>query len=100
MIEIIRKNLKRTLNVTDKYSSWTEFTCLLNDAYSWTLNGLKEINNKLPFKLNQLDSDNGSEIINNLIYNWCIDNSIKFTRSRPYQKNDNAHIEQKKWCDY
>ena len=44
-----------------------------------------------------IDSDNGSEFINNLLFNYCNNNNIQFTRSRPYKKDDNAHIEQKNW---
>ena len=51
----------------------------------------------LPFPLLGVDSDNGSEFINNTLYSYCIDEKITFTRSRPYQKNDQAHVEQKNW---
>ena len=40
-----------------------------------------------------LDSDNGGE----RLYTYCQRNEITFTRSRPYKKNDNAHVEQKNW---
>ena len=51
----------------------------------------------LPFDLLGIDSDNGSEFINDLLYHYCLDEKITFTRSRPYQKNDQAHVEQKNW---
>jgi transposase InsO family protein len=44
-----------------------------------------------------LDSDNGSEFINKHLFAWCQSQHIQFTRSRPYKKDDNAHIEQKNW---
>ena len=47
----------------------------------------------LPFDLVGLDSDNGGEFINHRRQR----NEITFTRSRPYKKNDNAHVEQKNW---
>ena len=40
-----------------------------------------------------LDSDNGNEFINDLLYQYCLSEKITFTRSRPYQKNDQAHVE-------
>ena len=46
----------------------------------------------LPFDLLGIDSDNGSEFINDLLYRYCLDEKITFTRSRPYQKNDQAHV--------
>ena len=51
----------------------------------------------LPFDLVGLDSDNGGEFINHRLYTYCQRNEITFTRSRPYKKNDNAHVEQKNW---
>jgi len=42
-----------------------------------------------------IDSDNGSEFINHQLFDWCVQNKIKFTRSRPYRKNDNCFVEQK-----
>ena len=42
-------------------------------------------------------SDNGSEFINDLLYRYCKQEHITFTRSRPYKKNDQAHVEQKNW---
>ena len=52
---------------------------------------------RLPFPLLGIDSDNGSEFINDLLYRYCLDEKITFTRSRPYKKNDQAHVEQKNW---
>ena len=52
---------------------------------------------RLPFPLLGIDSDNGSEFINDLLYRYCLEEKITFTRSRPYQKNDQAHVEQKNW---
>ena len=51
----------------------------------------------LPFPLLGLDSDNGSEFINHRLYAYCQRRGISFTRSRPYKKNDSAHVEQKNW---
>ena len=51
----------------------------------------------LPFPLLGLDSDNGSEFINHRLYAYCQRKRISFTRSRPYKKNDSAHVEQKNW---
>ncbi len=43
------------------------------------------------------NSDNGSEFINDTLLRYCQAEQITFTRSRPYQKNDQAHVEQKNW---
>ena len=51
----------------------------------------------LPFRLQGIDSDNGSEFINAHLVRYCQRHGIQFTRGRPYKKDDNAHIEQKNW---
>ena len=51
----------------------------------------------LPFRLQGIDSDNGSEFLNDHLVRYCRTHRIQFTRGRPYKKDDNAHIEQKNW---
>jgi transposase InsO family protein len=58
---------------------------------------LDNIQDRLPFPLKALDPDNGSEFINWQLFKYCMEREIEFTRGRPYQKNDNAHVEQKNW---
>ena len=50
---------------------------------------------RLPFTLLGVDSDNGSEFINQCFYTYCSQEKITFTRSRSYKKNDSCHVEQK-----
>ena len=49
------------------------------------------------FELLGIDSDNGSEFLNAHLVGYCEREQITFTRSRPYWKNDQAHVEQKNW---
>lgn len=58
---------------------------------------MQEIEQALPFRLLGIDSDNGSEFINYHLKSFCERQRIQFTRGRPYNKDDNAHIEQKNW---
>lgn len=61
------------------------------------LRALTTIECQLPFVLQGIDSDNGSEFINAHLVVFCqrpAGQAVRFTRSRPYKKNDNAHIEQ------
>ncbi len=51
----------------------------------------------MPYALLGLDSDNGSEFINNDLKRYCEQEHITFTRCRPYKKNDQAYVEQKNW---
>jgi hypothetical protein len=86
-----------TLNVTDICTGWTETRAVINKAQKHVFNALLNIQKKQPFPFLGIDSDNGSEFINHQLYRYCKENSICFTRSRPYQKNDNCHVEQKNW---
>ena len=52
---------------------------------------------RLPFPLPGIDSNNGSEFINDHLHRYCLKEHIAFTRSRPYKLNDQAHVEQKNW---
>lgn len=51
-----------------------------------------------PFRIIGIDSDNGSEFINEHLFAYCHAHQITFTRSRPGNKNDGAHVEQKNWA--
>lgn len=86
-----------TLNAVDIASAWNSSTALKNKAQVWTLEGVEKIRAKLPFPLLGLDSDNGSEFINESLLNYCRDHKITFTRSRPYRKNDSCFVEQKNY---
>jgi len=59
---------------------------------------LEEISLIMPFPLLGVDSDNGSEFINHHLLAWCEKRQITFTRSRPGNCNDGAHVEQKNWA--
>ena len=59
------------------------------------LRALKEILDEAPFKPWGIHIDNGTEFLNALLQKFCKERKIVLTRSRPYKKNDNAHVEQK-----
>jgi hypothetical protein len=86
-----------TLNATDIASGWNSSAALQNKAQVWTLAGVQKIRAKLPFPLLGIDSDNGSEFINQTLYDFCQEHKITFTRSRPYRKNDSCFVEQKNY---
>jgi hypothetical protein len=92
-----RGDFNCTLDGTDIATGWTEAVAIKNKAQVWTFNALTQIEEKLPFDLLGVDSDNGSEFINNQLLRYCHENKITFTRSRPYRKNDNCFVEQKNW---
>ena len=85
----------QTLTVTDVGSAWTEVCALLNNAHRWAKEQIARTCQTLPFPMLGIDSDNGGEFINHQVLEWCTQNNIKFTRGRPYHKNDNCFVEQK-----
>ncbi|KXF84959.1 integrase [Rhodococcus ruber Chol-4] len=87
-----------TLTVTDIATGWTENRSVPNKARKWVLAALEEIAGILPFPIRGVDSDNGSEFINHHLLAWCAQRQITFTRSRPGNSNDGAHVEQKNWA--
>lgn len=84
-----------TLNLTDVSTGWTEMEVLPNKAQVWTLQALDRIRQRLPFPLQGLDSDNGSEFRGAHLLAYCTRHGITFPRSRPDRKNDNCYVEQK-----
>jgi len=86
-----------TLTCTDLCTGWTDVTALLHRSQQAVSQAIHLMRQRLPFLLLGIDSDNGSEFINDLLYRYCLDEKITFTRSRPYRKNDQAHVEQKNW---
>jgi transposase InsO family protein len=86
-----------SLNVTDLHTTWTETRAVLGKGENAVVEAFQAIQAALPFRLLGIDSDNGSEFINWRLGRWCARHNIRFTRGRPYKKDDNAHIEQKNW---
>lgn len=86
-----------TLDVTDIETCWTEQRAALNKAQAHVFPAIKEIRRRMPFSWKGIDSDGGSEFINDELYRYCEGEDILFTRGRSYKKNDGCHIEQKNW---
>lgn len=87
----------QSLNLTDIHTGWVESRAIVGKSQRAVRAALDDLREMLPFPLRGLDSDNGSEFINTLLLYYCRGRNIAFTRSRPYKKDDNAHIEQKNW---
>jgi hypothetical protein len=54
-----------------------------NKARKWVLAALDDIAAVMPFPILGVDSDNGTEFINNHLLAWCEQRQITFTRARP-----------------
>jgi hypothetical protein len=88
-----------SLTLTDIYSGWTQVRATWNKGAEGILEQIQHIEQDLPFQILGFDCDNGSEFLNYHLMRYFSEhkNPIQFTRSRPYRKNDNAHVEQKNW---
>ena len=87
------------LDATDIHSGWTEVRAVWNRGGHATCQRMQEIEQSQPFLLRLLDFDNGSEFLNGhfIRHYQNRDPKVELSRSRPYRKNDNAHIEQKNY---
>ena len=81
----------------DVCTGWTETFAVRNKAQIWVFGGIEDMRVRLPFDLLGIDSDNGSEFINDHLFRFCKEKEITFTRSRAYRKNDSCHVEQKNY---
>jgi hypothetical protein len=86
-----------TLTCVDLSTGWIECLAVYQRTQQAVFEAIQAMRTYLPFLLLGLDSDNGGEYINDLLYRYCLTEKITFTRSRPYHKNDQAHVEQKNW---
>jgi hypothetical protein len=86
-----------TLQLIDVATGWSERVMLLGRGYQAMEAAFKQVIERLPFPVKELHPDNGTEFFNyHLVRFWKERVSgVKLSRSRPYQKNDNRHVEQK-----
>ncbi len=84
-----------SVNYTDVAVLWNSFSAQWNKGQEATQSSLARIKQKVPFKILGFHPDTGSEFINYVVKDWCDNQDIELTRSRPYHKNDNAYVEQK-----
>jgi len=86
-----------TLSTVDVATGWCEPVAVWGKGQERVKGAVYDVRKRLPMPMLGLDSDNGSEFINQSLYEYCQRNGITFTRSRPYKKNDSCHVEQKNW---
>jgi len=88
-----------SLTYTCLGSGWTEGRAVWNKGAAGVVEQTQDVEMSLPFALLGMDFDNGSEWLNWHLVRYLQERSapVKLTRSRPYHKDDNAHVEQKNW---
>jgi hypothetical protein len=88
-----------TIDCVDIATTWTEQRAVWGKGETGVLEQINDIEESIPFTLLGFDADNGSEFLNyHLLRHFHHrKHPVQFTRSRPYHKDDNAHVEQKNW---
>jgi hypothetical protein len=92
-------NFVWSLTLTDIYSGWTANRAVWNKGYEGIKQAIKDIESALPFRMTGFHSDNGGEFLNHHLVRFFSERQlpVDFSRSRPYHKNDTAHVEQKNY---
>ena len=88
-----------SLTYTDLACTWTEGRAVWNKGSTGVLEQTRDVEGQLPFCVLGFDFDNGSEWLNWALIRYLQERAkpVVLTRSRPYHKDDNAHVEQKNW---
>lgn len=86
-----------TYDFVDIATGWVELEAVMGKGEQATVTCFAAVRERFPFPTRGIDSDNGGEYINYHLKRYCEREQLTFTRSRPYHKNDNAHVEQKNW---
>lgn len=84
-----------TLTMTDPRHGWTMLRAIKNKAHKHVKLALEYMRKNAPVKITGMDFDNGSEFMNWAVIAWADPHHIDLTRGRPYEHNDNAHVEQR-----
>ena len=88
-----------SVTYTDIFSGWTANRAVWNKGAAGIVEATREVEAALPFEILGFDCDNGSEFLNWHLVRYFQERPkrVGFTRSRPYHKDDNGHVEQKNW---
>jgi len=86
-----------SLLTIDVATGWTVCCAVWGAGQERVGGAIHRVHTSLPFPLEALHTDNGSEFINNRLLPWCRRHGISLTRGRPWRKNDQAYAEQRIW---
>ena len=84
-----------SLSNSDISTDWWEGEAVMGMGQERTHQAIGKAKQRTPFPWKEIHPDNGTGFINNIIYQYTQNQGIKFSRSRPYKKNDNCWVEQK-----
>jgi len=83
------------LSVVEVATGWWEGEAVMGKSQERAIGAIKVVRERIPCPLLGLHPDNGTSLLNYLLYDYTQEEKIEFTRSRPYKKNDNCFVEQK-----
>jgi hypothetical protein len=84
-----------SLTSVDIFSGWWEGEAFMGKGQERTLMGIDKARKRSPIDWLEIHPDNGLNLLNWHVYEYCQKESLKYSRSRPYMKNDNCFVEQK-----
>lgn len=87
-----------TLTMVDLLSGWTENRACWNKKSEVIVDRVMDIRKTVPMSMKSCSVDNGSEFLNHNVrkyFNGRHPSTVRLTRTRPYKKNDAAHVEQR-----
>ena len=84
-----------TLNYTDAATLMPIFRAQWNKGQEATRVSMEGVKVSMPFKWLGAHPDTGSEFLNYNVIDWCAEEKIELSRSRPSHKNDNMYVEER-----
>ena len=88
-----------SLQMIDVATGWSERVAVLGRSFLVMRDGFERIRARLPFPVEEIHPDNGSEFLNDLLVDYWGQafKGVELSRSRAWQKNDNRFVEQKNY---
>jgi hypothetical protein len=86
-----------SLTMTDRLTGWTENRAFHQKTARNVVKSMHSMETGLPFRIRSIQTDCGTEFLNFTVLQYWQQRPcpVMVSRSRPYHKNDNAHVEQK-----
>ena len=86
-----------SLQLVDIATGWSERVAVFGRSQAAMVEAFGRVRARLPFSINHLHPDNGSEFFNDHLIRYFGEEitGLRLSRSRPYRKNDNRFVEQK-----
>ena len=86
-----------TMSTVDIASGWWEGEPQIGRSQKASQESFDRLRRRFPFRVREVHPDNDSALLSDLLWKYCRRRRIAMSRSRPYEKNDNAWVEQKNW---